>query len=202
MTEQPQPAGSLPPEYLEAAGQAVGQVQVDPSVTADESIEQIKAGAVRAALGEFEQQLAAQMAQAQAQFAAQQATIEALTRSLATVRAQAGPPDAQRLATAVAERIANIAIANPDLGGQHFAGVISQAAGLADTVKAIAEGSSADLAGAERTAHGIAAWFTRVHQRASGKTLEGMHVALDELERIVESLPELIPAAAAVTKAL
>ncbi len=204
MTEQ-QP-GKIPGEYMAQAEQAVGQVQADPATDATASIEEIKQGAVRAALGEWEKMLAETLAKAQQSFDDQRAQLEnqlaAMTRQLQTVRQQAGPPDAQRLADSVAGRLKAIAVANPDLGALHFAGVISQGEQLAEQVKQLAEGTSGDTAGVERVAHGIGAWFTRVHPRASSKFLEGAHIALDELERIVEALPELVPAASAIASAL
>lgn len=191
------------PQFTPAqAAQAVGQVQApDQGTDAGASVEEMQAQAVRAALGEFEQQLQAQMKQAQEQFAGQQATIEALTRQLSTVRAQAGPPVAHLLADSLATRVQSIAQAHPDLGAQHFAGVLSQAQSLADEVKAVA-GGQGSAGRVEQLAHGVAAWFTRVHPRVSGKVLEGAHAALDEAERIVEALPELAPVAGAVAKVL
>ena len=184
------------------AAQAVGQVQQpDQGTDAGQSIEDMQAQAVRAALSDFEKQLASQMQQAQAQFDQQQKTIEALTRQLATVRAQAGPPVAQLLATSLADRVQNIANANPDLGKEHFAGVIGQAQNLAEEVAAVAAGSGSTTR-VEQLAGGIGAWFGRVHPRISNKMLEGMHAAVDEAERIVEELPQLVPAAAAIAKVL
>lgn len=206
MTEQQPPGGPqpIPADYLQQAEQAVQQAQSDPGTTAEESLETIKSNAVRAALGDFEQQLAAMMASAQKSFDSQRQALEdqlaVMTRQLATVRAQAGPPDAQRLADSVSARVKSIAIANPDLGTVHFAGVISQGEQLAEQVKAIAEGQSGDTGAAENIARGMASWFTRAHPRISGKILEGSHAALDELERIIEELPELMPVAAAVAK--
>lgn len=204
MTEQQLPPGAIPPGYRAQAEQAVGDVQADPGTDAGETIEQIKAGAVRAALGQFEQELAATLAKARDDFSAQQSTMEAeiarLTRALATVRSQAGPPEAQQLADALAVRVKSIAVANPDLGTVHFAGLISQGEQLAEHVKALAEGQSTDPAAATTVAHGMAQWFARVHPRISGKLLEGAGVAMDELERIVELLPDIMPVAAAVAR--
>lgn len=211
MTDQPgqpgaAPPGKIPDQYMAQAADAVGQVQADPATDATQTIEQIQQAAVRAALGEFEQKLAAQLAAAQQAFDSQREQLEnqlaAMTRQLHTVRQQAGPPDAQRLADSVSGRLKAIAVANPDLGAVHFAGVISQGEQLAEQVKAIADGNSADTAGAERIAHGIGAWFTRAHPRISSKFLEGSHIAMDELERIVEALPELVPAASAIAAAV
>lgn len=202
------PAGPppIPPEYQAQAAQAVGDVQDNPGVDAGDILEQMKQGAVRAALGQFEQELAAMMAKAKAnaesQTSALQAQVEALTRQLASVRAQAGPPEALQLANSLATRAHSIAIANPDLGAAHFAGVVSQAQSLADQVKAISEGTSADVTAATNTAHGIAAWFARVHPRTSQKVLEGSHAAMDELERIAELLPDLAPVATTLVKAV
>lgn len=196
--ETPDVAGA----YQAHAAQAVGDVQQpDLGVDAGPTMEEIQAQAVRAALSDFEKQLAATMAQAQAQFSQQQATIDALTRQLATVRAQAGPPVAQLLADSLATRVANIAIANPDLPATHFTGVIGQAQSLAEEVKAVAGGTGSSSR-VEQLASGITAWFSRAHPRVSSKVLEGMHAALDEAERIVEELPQLVPAAVAITKAL
>lgn len=198
------PAGANPedPQYQAHAAQAVSAVQQpDQATDAGQSIEEMMAQRVRVALSGFEQQLADQMKAAEAAFASQQSTIEALTRQLASVRAQAGPPVAELLASSLADRVQAIAKANPDLGAQHFTGVITQAASLADEVKAVA-GGSGDASRVEQLANGIGAWFARVHPRLSGKVLEGAHAAMDEAERIIEALPELAPAAAAVAKAL
>jgi hypothetical protein len=177
------------------AGTGTSQEQIEAMA------EELAAQKVRAQLSEFEKMLATQMDQQKKMFDSSQAQIEALTRQLATVRQQAGPPDAVKLAESLAGRVANIAIANPDLGALHFSGVIDQANRLHEAVKSVAAGEG-DPAEAERIAHGIASWFTRAHPRVSSKFLEGMHVALDEAERIVEALPELAPVAAAVAAAI
>lgn len=201
MSEQPQqPDQPVDPGYAAQAADAVSQVQAPGQpVDAGASIEEIVGARVRAALSGFEQDLAAHMKAAEDAFQANQQTIDALTRQLATVRAQAGPPVASLLADSLAQRVQSIAIANPDLGAAHFAGVISQTQSLAEAVKAVGDGSG-DPGEVERIAHGVAAWFTRVHPRTSGKVLEGMHAALDEAERLVEELPQLAPAAAAIAK--
>lgn len=184
------------------AAQAVGQVQAaDQTTDAGPSIEEMQQAAVRAALGEFEQQLADQMSKAQAAFASQSATIEALTRQLATVRQQAGPPSAALLADSLATRIGSIAAANPDLGRQHFAGVLGQAQGLADEVKAAVAGQG-EPGRVEQLASGVIQFFERVHPRRSGKFLEGAHAAVDEAERIIEEAAKLAPAAVSLVKAL
>lgn len=210
MTSQPQqppgfftapaaPPDPADPAYQAHAAEAVGQVQApDQGTDAGASVEEMIAAAVRQKLSAFETQLEDQMTKAQEAFTSQQATIEALTRQLATVRAQAGPPVAQLLASSLATRVKSIATANPDLGTKHFAGVISQTESLEGQVKDIADGNasgSAAVNSAQQTAAGIASWFTRVHARISGKFLEGAHAALDEAERIAEELPQLVPAA-------
>lgn len=198
MTDQPTGPTFTPAD----AAQAVGQVlQPDQGTDAGPANEEMIAQAVRAAMSDFEQQLADVMKRSQAAFSQQQDTIDSLSRQLVSVRQQAGPPVAGLLADSLATRVQSIAAANPDLGGAHFAGVISQAQNLADEVKAVADGHG-DQARAEQLAHGVAAWFTRVHPKISGKFIEGMHAALDEAERIVEELPNLVPVAAAVVKAL
>ena len=195
-----QPAGD--PQYAAQAAQAVQEVQApDQGTDAGASIEEMISARVRAALSDFEQDLAAHMAASQAAFEANQATIESLTRQLATVRAQAGPPTGTLLAKSLATRVAAIAAANPDVPAEHFAGVISQAQSLAEATQAVADGKG-DPGEVERLANGIGAWFTRVHPRSSGKVLEGMHAALDEAERILEELPKLAPAAAAIAEAV
>lgn len=208
MTDQPaapppgQPQGPVDPVYAAQAAQAVGQVQgADQTVDAGASIEEIVSARVRAALSDFEQDLTAHMQAAQKAFDANQATIDSLTRQLATVRAQAGPPTGTLLAKSLAQRVTAIAAANPDLPAEHFAGVISQAQSLAEATQAVADGKG-DPAEVERLANGIGAWFSRVHPRTSGKVLEGMHAALDEAERILEELPKLAPAAAAIASAV
>lgn len=180
---------------------AVGQVQSDPGTDAGPTVEQIQAQAVRAAMSDYESKLAAMMKAADEQAASFSRQFDLMNRQLATVREQAGPPVAGLLANSLATRVQSIAIAHPDLGALHFAGVIGQAQQLADEVKAVAAGSG-DTARAEQLAHGVAAWFTRAHPRLSGKFLEGAHAALDEAERIVEELPRLVPAAAAIARVL
>lgn len=209
MTDQPteQPAAQPPPlpgnpQHQAQAAQAVGAVQQpDQGTDAGQSIEEMQSQAVRAALSDFEKQLQDQMAAARSQFAQQQKTIEALTRQLDTVRAQAGPPDHQKLADSLATRVQSIAAANPDLGAQHFAGVITQAGNLAAEVADVAAGKTSPDRAAQ-LASGIAAWFSRVHPRISGKFLEGAHAALDEAERIAEAVAEIAPAASAVARVL
>src|SRR5207244_9157960 len=97
------------------------------------------AQAVRAAMSDFEEKLAAQMQAAQDAFARQQQVIDQLTGQIQAVRAQAGPPVATLLARSLATRVQNIAAANPELGTQHFTGVLSQAQTLADEVAAVAD---------------------------------------------------------------
>lgn len=188
--------GQIPGQYQAQAAQAVGQVQADPGTDAGESIEEIKAQAVRAALSDFEKQLAAQMQAAQEAFSAQNEQIAALQRQLLTVRAQAGPPLVQLLADSVSTRLKSIAAANPDLGGQHFTGAISQGERLADSVKALTAGDGSSTDEAHTLAGGIERFLVKIHPRISAKTLEGADVVLEELERIGEGLAELAPGAA------
>jgi hypothetical protein len=201
-TMTPPPAGS--PHYQAAAASAVGQaVTPDLGVDAGESIEQIKEQAVRAALSDFEAQLNDTLKRSQAAFSSQQDQIDMLTRQLSTVRQQAGPPVAGLLADSLATRVKSIAIANPDLGAKHFAGIISQTESLADEVKGLAAGDdSATSDRVEQLASSVYQWFTRVHMRTSGKFLEGAGAALDEAERLVEELPNLAPVAGALARAL
>jgi hypothetical protein len=207
MSDSPAPGapGQPPvvdPVYAAQAAQAVEQVQGgDQSTDAGASIEEIVAARVRAALSGFEQDLAAHMKAAEDAFASNQSVIDSLTRQLATVRAQAGPPVGTLLANSLAQRVQAIASANPDLPAGHFAGVISQAQSLAEATQAVANGNG-NPDEVERLANGIGAWFSRVHPRASGKVLEGMHAALDEAERIIEEIPKLAPAAAAIAGAV
>lgn len=194
------PAGD--PAYRQLAQQAVDEVQQpDQGTDAGQSIEEIKAAAVRAALGEFEQRLAAQMETAQAAFSQQAALIEQLQRQVASVRATAGPPLATLLAASLSQRVKSIASANPDLPPGHFAGVISQGESLEAEVRAIADGNG-DAARAGQIASGVAAWFTRAHPRISNKVLEGSRAVLDEAERLLDELPELAPVVAAAAKVL
>lgn len=204
MSDQPAAPnpGPVDPAYAAQAAQAVSHVQTpDQSTDAGASLEEIVAARVRAALSDFEHDLSAHMAAAQTAFESNQATIDSLTRQLATVRAQAGPPVGTLLAKSLATRVQSIADANPDLPAGHFAGVISQAQSLAEATDAVAAGKG-DPAEVERLANGIGAWFSRVHPRTSGKVLEGMHAALDECERILEEIPKLAPVAAAIAGAL
>jgi hypothetical protein len=191
------------PTFKAAAAQAVGDaVQPDLGVDAGESIDQIKQQAVRAAMSDFEKQLNETLANAQNAFASQQSQIDMLTRQLATVRQQAGPPVAGLLAASLAQRVKSIAIANPDLGAGHFAGIISQTESLADEVGQLAGGSGGSQDRVEQLAASVEQWFNRVHARSSGKFLEGAGSALDEAERIVEELANMAPAAVGLVKAL
>lgn len=177
----------------EDAKAAVEQIQApDQGTDAGPALEEMRQQTIRAALSDFEQRLADQMQQAQGMYETQQATIDALTRQLASVRLQAGPPVAALLAESLATRVQSIAIANPDLGRLHFAGVVSQAESLADEVKAVQAGGG-DVNRAEILAHAVAGWFTRSHPRVSGKVLEGGNAAVDEAERILDELPGMIP---------
>jgi hypothetical protein len=198
------PAASDDPGYKAAAAAAVGQaVTPDTSVDAGESIEKIKEQAVRAALSDFESQLNDTLARSQAAFSAQQDQIDMLTRQLATVKQQAGPPVAGLLADSLAQRVKSIAIANPDLGAKHFAGIISQTESLAGAVKSLAGGdTSVSADDIERSAAGVYRWFTHTHMRSSGKFLEGAGAALDEAERLVDELPNLAPLAKTVLAAV
>lgn len=196
MADQPEDSE----DYKAAAEQAVSDVvQPDQNVDADESIEAMKAAAVQAAMSDYEKKLKDMMAAAEAQSEQFAKQFSMMSRQLATVRQQAGPPVAGLLATSLATRVQNIAIANPDLGAAHFSGVLGQAQTLAEEVSDVAAGKG-DVHRAEQLANGIAAWFTRAHPRISSKALEGMHAALDEAERIVEELPNLVPMAAAIAK--
>lgn len=194
------------PEYRQAAEQAARQVQEDPGTDAGQSVEQMAdqmaQQKVRAAMSDFEQHLADILDRSRAAFDDQQAQIDHLTRQLQQVRQQAGPPDAVNLARSLATRVQSLAIAHPDLGQVHFAGVLSQAGQLADMVQAIADGKESATGDAERTAGNIARWFTRTHPRLSSRVIEGWHEAVSEAERIIDALPELVPVAAAVARAL
>lgn len=197
-------------DYAAQAAQAVGQVQADPGTdsgqTVEQMAEQLAEQKVRSALSDFEQQIAAAMKNAESQMAAlsasHQAQVQGLQRQIASVRQQAGPPDAVRLATALNERVASIAAAHPALGPGHFAGVASQAASLKDAVDAIAGGTSTDTASAERTASGIITWFEKRHPRLSNTVLEMGGAAVDEAERILEELPGLASVASAAAQVL
>jgi hypothetical protein len=190
------------PGYQAAAAQAVSAaVQPDQGTDAGETVQQMQDAAVRAAMSDYEAKLAEMMAAADAQSAQFAKQFDLMQRQLATVRQQAGPPVAGLLADSLATRVKSIMIANPDLGAAHFSGVVGQAEVLAEEVKALAAGNG-DAARVEQLANGIATWFTRAHPRISGKVLEGMHAALDEAERIVEELPNLVPVAAALVKVL
>jgi hypothetical protein len=207
MTEPQTPPPAAPvnpddPKYASAAAQAVGAVLTpDQGTDAGESVQQMQDRALRAAMSDYEQKLKDMMAAAEAQQQQFDAQFAAMSRQLASVQAQAGPPTATLLAASLATRVDSIAKANPDLGAIHFAGVLSQAQELADEVKAVAAGSGT-TARAEQLANSIGTWFTRTHPRASNKFLEGAHAALDEAERIIEELPKLLPVAAAIARAV
>jgi hypothetical protein len=198
------PADPADPRYRAAAARAVGQVQNgDQGVDAGETVEQMQAAAVRAAMSDYEGKLKAMMAAAEAQNAQWARQFDLMSRQLATVQQQAGPPVATLLAQSLATRVDSIAKANPDLGTLHFAGVLSQAASLADEVKGVAAGDSGSTADrAEQLANGVIKWFERVHPRISGKFIEGAGAAVDEAERILDELPNLVPVAAALVKAV
>lgn len=190
------------PDYKAAAAQAVGDaVTPDTPVDAGDSVKAMQDQAVRAAMSDYEAKLASMMAAADAQAAQFAAQFDLMQRQLATVRQQAGPPVAGLLADSLATRVQTIANTHPDLGAAHFSGVLGQAQTLADEVRAVAAGAG-DVHRVEQLAGGIGAWFTRVHPKISGKFLEGSHAALDEAERIIEELPNLVPAAAALVKVL
>lgn len=190
------------PKYKDAAAQAVGDVvQPDQPTDAGETVQAMQDQAVRAAMSDYEAKLKQMMDAADAQSEQFAKQFDLMQRQLATVRQQAGPPVAGLLANSLAQRVKSIAIANPNLGAAHFAGVLSQAESLADEVEAVAAGSG-DTGRVEQLAHGIESWFTRAHPRLSGAVLEGAHAALDECERIVEELPNLVPVAAALVKAI
>jgi hypothetical protein len=190
------------PGYKAAAAQAVGDVvQPEQSTDAAQSVQAMQDQAVRAAMSDYEAKLKAMMDAAEQQSQQFSAQFDLMQRQLATVRQQAGPPVAGLLANSLATRVQSIAIANPDLGAAHFSGVLGQAQTLAEEVGAVAAGNG-DAHRVEQLANGIGAWFTRVHPKASGKFLEGAAAALDEAERIVDELPNLVPAVAAIAKAV
>lgn len=173
--------------------------------TLDEMAQRLADEKIRSTLGDYERQLADMMAKAETAFAQQQAQLDAqraqLAGQIAAVRAQAGPPEAVTLAASLAQRVKSIASANPDISPVHFVGVVDQANRLNEAVQAAAkhEQSTAEV---ERLANAVHTWFTRSHPRASSKVLEMSGAALDELERIIEKLPELAPAAEAIAAAV
>ena len=173
--------------------------------TVEEMAQSLADAKIRSTLGEYEKQLADMMAKAEAAFASQQQQLDAqraqLAGQIAAVRQQAGPPVAVLLSASLAQRVKSIAAANPDIAPLHFAGVIGQAERLDEAVKAVASGDG-PAAEAERLATAVVTWFTRSHPRVSSKPLEGLHAALDEAERIVAALPELVPAAEAIASAV
>lgn len=193
--EQPdqQPVPGVASEYGSAAP------------TVEEMAQRLADDKLRSTLGEYEKQLADMMAKAEAAFASQQQQLDAqraqLAGQIAAARAQAGPPEATLLAKSLADRVASIAAANPDIHPLHFTGVTGQGTRLNDAVGAVADGSG-PVADAERLANGVISWFTRVHPRASSKFLEGAHEAVSEAERILELLPELAPVAEAIAAAV
>jgi len=199
VTDQPDPNDS---RYQAQAAEAVGQVQQpDQGTDAGESVEAMQQAAVRAAMSDYEERLAAMMKAAGEQTKQWAQQFDLMSRQLATVQAQAGPPTATLLAASLATRVDSIARAHPDLGALHFSGVLGQAQVLAGEVKDVASGSG-DPGRVEQLANGVISWFTRVHPKASGKFLEGAHAAVDEAERIIGELPSLLPAAAAIMKAV
>lgn len=197
-----QPPSVDDPVYQGHAARAVGAVQQpDQGTDAGENIKAMQDQAVRAAMSDYEAKLAAMIAESERQNTEWAKQFGLMQRQLATVQQAAGPPVATLLAVSLAGRVASIARANPDLGAAHFSGVLGQAETLASEVKDLAAGNG-DEHRVEQLANGIASWFTRVHPRISGKVLEGAGTALDEAERIVEELPKLAPAAAAIAAAV
>lgn len=195
------PAAAASPQYRAQAAEAVGSVVTDPGTDAGETVQQIQGNPVPAALSDYEARLDAMMKAADAQSAAYAEQFESMRRQLQTVQAQAGPPVGTLLAASLSQRVQSIASANPDLGGRHFAGVVGQAATLADEVKDVAAGKgSPDRA--EQLANGIMTWFERVHKRSSGKFLEGAGEVVSEAERIIEELPSLAGGALAIAAAV
>jgi hypothetical protein len=174
-----------------------------PSV--EEMAQKLADDKIRTTLGDFERQLADMMAKAEASFADQQKQLDAqraqLAGSIASVRAQAGPPEATLLATSLAQRVKLIADSNPDIHPAHFLGVTDQASRLDEAVKAVADGNG-PIADAERLANSVITWFERSHPKSSSKFLEGAHAAIDEAERILALLPELVPVAEAIAAAV
>jgi hypothetical protein len=173
--------------------------------TVEQMAQELADSKIRSTLGDFEKKLAQMMADAEKGFADQQRQLDAqraqLAGSIASVRAQAGPPEATLLAASLAQRVQSIANANPDIHPAHFLGVTDQASRLDEAVKAVADGNGA-VADAERLAHSVITWFERSHPRASSKFLEGASTALDEAERILALLPELVPAVEAIAAAV
>jgi hypothetical protein len=202
MVTAPVEAAPISPHFRQAAAQAVSEAQApDQGTDAGDSVRAMQDAAVRAAMSDYERRLHEMMDAAEKQNAAWAEQFAAMQRQLATVQAQAGPPTAALLSQSLAQRVKSIAIAHPDLGMSHFAGVISQTESLADEVKAVAAGEG-DQRRVEQLAAGVEQWFTRVHRRASGKFLEGADAALEEAERIVEELPKIVPVAGTLLAAV
>jgi hypothetical protein len=196
-----------PPVSRETAAAAAVEpvVQPDQPVDAGPVIGQIQADPVSAGLSDAERNLDALLKQAQANYDDLRQQMAAMSRQIATVRQQAGPPVLQLLGASLATRVQSIAAANPDLGKDHFAGVISQSASLADASKDLTAGTGS-VADVERLANAVGNFFTRVHPRTSGKAIEGLGAVVDEAERILEEAAKLAeegaPVALAVAKAL
>lgn len=196
--QQPQPGPQQPvpdvaSEYVNA-GQSV-----------DDMAQQLADAKIRSTLGEYEKQLADMMAKAETAFAQQQAQLDAqraqLAGQIAAVKQQTGPPAAVVLSASLAQRVASIAAAHPDIRPAHFVGVVGQAQRLDEAVAAAAKGEG-PVAEAERLANGVITWFERSHPRTSSKFLEGAHEVVSEAERIIEALPELAPVAEAIASAV
>jgi len=186
---------------VSGTGTAADQVEAMAQRLADEK--------VRTTLGDFERELAAKMAAAEEAFAAQSASLAAQVRQfqgqIAAVRAAAGPPEALLLSESLAARVQSIAAGNPDLPRLHWAGVTDQASRLHAAVQAAAgsgEYEGDPLADAERLANSVVTWFERRHPRLSSKVLEGAGEVTNEAERILDLLPELVPAVQAIASAV
>jgi hypothetical protein len=186
-----------------------GQTDVAGTGTAEQSVDEMAQALadakIRSTLSQYEAELNDMMAKASSSFAQQQAQLDAqraqLAGQIAAVRQQTGPPAAVLLSASLAQRVKTIADSNPDISRLHFAGVVDQANRLSDAVNAAANGQG-PAADAERLANSVVTWFTRSHPRVSSKVLEMSHAVLDEAERIIEALPELVPAVAAVASAV
>lgn len=208
MTDQPQDPGQFPsPEqyrqaaatsgvqvpYDQAAAVAAGQVvdtDTSQGTDAGATMEQIRQQVQREVLLPMETKIQemmdaakAQQATLLAQIEAQQAQMLQLQNRLTATQAQVGPPSATVYAASVAQRVRSIAAANPDLGGQHFAQVISWADAIADKGKEVAKGA-AEPGELEKLAAPVEKFFSR-------SRVEGAGTVVAEIAHMAEELAKL-----------
>jgi hypothetical protein len=135
--------GQVP--FQAAAAQAVADVVQDSAETGTDAgavLDKVREQVTREVLVPMETKIDAMMKAAQAQQDTLMAQIKMLQGQLTATQAKVGPPAVQLYATSAAQRVRSIAAANPNLGQNHFAGVIEQADQLAVAAKDVAAGKA------------------------------------------------------------